>query len=89
MSDRTDKAISTLRDQLAAIGEKNVGIAMGYELYMECRRRGLIKMAVFSFAGSGAFPLNLPAFEGQFFVCLQEEFGDWEFQIGREARQNA
>lgn len=59
-----------------------VGVAMGYDLFGECRKRGLLSMETFSVLGTGFLPNILPTYKGKHFAFVHPGLTDWDFQIG-------
>lgn len=45
-------------------------------------RAGKIKMAIFSAFGTGAFPEQLPAYDGKYFASVDLHIGGLEFEVG-------
>jgi len=64
---------------------REVGLAMGAELYQAAAKRGMITLEDFSVFGTGFLSQRLPAFERQHFVFQHPELGDWEYRFGEPA----
>lgn len=58
------------------------GIKVGWELYKELAMAGKIKLREFSAFGTGAFPVDLPAYNGKYFISLDWDLNDYECIIG-------
>ena len=82
MTSLPDKVISRLDEVMGSTPEQ-VGVAMGYELYGECRARGRLPMRTFSVLGLGFLPHELPAYRGKNFAFVHTDLTDWGFQIGK------
>ena len=76
-----DELIGRL-DSIMASTPLPVGVAMGYDLFGECRRRGLFSMEDFGVLGTGFLPHKLPTYRGKHFAFVHPELPDWDFQIG-------
>lgn len=63
----------------------NFGIKVGGEIYKELDKAGFIKMATFSAWGTGAFPQELPAYEGKYYIFHDWELDDYAFKVGAPA----
>ena len=79
--DAVDELFERL-DSIMSDTPPGVGVAMGCDLYLECRKRNLLEMKEFSVLGTGFLPHWLPAYRGKHFTFLHPELPDFEFQIG-------
>ncbi|WP_293373615.1 hypothetical protein [Phenylobacterium sp. SCN 70-31] len=66
----------------ARTASKDVGLAMGADLYRAASKRGMITLEDFSVLGSGFLAQKLPAFERQHFVFVHPELGEWDYRFG-------
>ena len=70
-------------DSIMTSTPTQVGVALGYDLFGECQKRGLLSMEEFSVLGQDFLPHRLPAYRGKHFAFVNPELTDWDFQIGQ------
>ncbi len=70
-----DREISTRKSD-------KFGIKVGGELYIELAKAGHIKKVSFSDWGTGAFPEELPAYHGKYYIFHDWELDDYDFKVG-------
>ncbi len=58
------------------------GIKVGGELYKELAKAGFIKKVTFSAFGTGAFPEEIPAYDGKYYIFHDWELDDYAFKVG-------
>lgn len=58
------------------------GVKVGGELYKALASAGKIELATFSALGTGAFPHELPAYDGKYFIYHDWELADYEYKVG-------
>ncbi|MDW9359072.1 MULTISPECIES: hypothetical protein [Sinorhizobium] len=58
------------------------GIRFSLDLFNALARGGKIKMATFSAFGTGAFPEQLPAYDGKYFATIDIDMNGLEFEVG-------
>ena len=61
---------------------KDVGIALGSDLFAECVKREMITLEVFVMMGTKLFQQRLPALKKSIFVFDQPFMDPWNFEIG-------
>jgi len=61
------------------------GIKVGGQLYIELAKAGYIKKVTFSAWGTDAFPEELPAYNGKYYIFHDWELGDYDFKVGTPA----
>ncbi len=80
------KSLDEIADDLAAVvamrTTPDFGIKVGGELFDHLVKTGKITKKTFSVFGTGAFPLELPAYDGKHYVLDDWELGEREFQVG-------
>lgn len=76
---------TTIDNEVSTRSSDKFGIKVGGELYKELAKAGFIKMATFSAWGTGAFPQELPAYEGKYYIFHDWELDDYDFKIGTPA----
>jgi hypothetical protein len=77
--------IKAIDGEIATRKSKNFGIKVRMDLSRALIKAGKIKKAEFTVAGTGGFPMNLPAYDGQYFVFEDWEIGDDQFEVGQDA----
>jgi hypothetical protein len=81
--------ISTIKtaidNEVSTRSSDKFGIKVGGELYKELAKAGFIKLATFSVWGTGAFPQELPAYEGKYYIFHDWELDDYAFKVGTPA----
>ena len=68
-------------DTIIADEPRQIGVAMGRDLFRECVRRELIAIEELSVLRAGFLPSELPAYRGKHFAFVHPELGAWEFQV--------
>ncbi len=76
------KIIDAIDGEIAKRNSDNFGIRFSLDLFNVLVRAGNIKMATFSAFGTGAFPEQLPAYDGKYFASVDIEFDGLEFEVG-------
>jgi hypothetical protein len=83
MDINTIKAV--IDSEVSTRKSEKFGIKVGGELYKELAKAGHIKKVTFSAWGTGAFPEELPAYEGKYYIFHDWELGDYAFKVGTPA----
>ena len=60
------------------------GIKFSPELYRELQNSGRIALKTFTVSGTGAFPLEFPAYDGNVVAWCDFEMDDYEYEFGDE-----
>lgn len=80
------KSLTEVADDLAAEvatrTSPDFGIKVGRELFDHLVKQGKITKETFSVSGSGAFPMELPAYDGKHYVLDDWELGERDFRVG-------
>nr|WP_321507822.1 hypothetical protein [uncultured Celeribacter sp.] len=74
--------IKEIDSEISSRSSDKFGIKVGCELYIALAEAQKIKKATFSAWGTGAFPEELPAYGGKYFIYHDWELGDWDFKVG-------
>lgn len=74
--------VAAIDDEIRKRTSPLFGIKFGAELYRDLAKAGKIRWAKASFEGTGAFPLEMPAYEGKYAAWSDWELGEYEFQVG-------
>ena len=78
--------ISTIKtaidNEVSKRSSDKFGIKVGGELYKDLAKAGFIKLVTFSVWGTGAFPQELPAYEGKYYVFHDWNLDDYDFKVG-------
>lgn len=72
-------------DEVSTRSSDKFGIKVGGELYKALAKAGFVKMATFSAWGTGAFPQELPAYAGKYYIVHDWEMDDFAFKVGTPA----
>ncbi|WP_445501108.1 hypothetical protein [Microvirga sp. G4-2] len=83
--DDLNQVITKIDAHLNGLNSKNLGIKFGADVFDALVKAGKIKKAVFSVLGTGAFPMELPAYDGTYAAWRDWELGDWEVEFGTPA----
>lgn len=74
--------INAIDGEVSSRSSDRFGIKVGGELYKELVKAGKIKLATFSAFGTGAFPEELPAYAGKYFIFHDWELDDYAYAVG-------
>ncbi|WP_339690988.1 hypothetical protein [Celeribacter baekdonensis] len=77
-----EKITEEIDREILSRSSDKFGIKVGGELYIALAEAQKIKKATFSALGTGAFPEELPAYDGKYFIYHDWELGDWDFKVG-------
>lgn len=77
-----DDAASELAAEVATRTSPDFGIKVGRELFDHLVKEGKITKETFSVLGSGAFPVELPAYDKKHYVFDDWELGERDFKVG-------
>ena len=78
--------IAAIDAEIATRKTQNFGITVGMDLYRALIHAGKIKKAAFTVAGTGVWPMSLPAYNGRYFISEDWELGAEQFTVGRDHR---
>ena len=62
--------------------DANIGVAFGIELYKAFAANGWLTREVFSVSGTGAFPINVIAYNKTHNAVADWELEDWTYKVG-------
>ncbi|ARQ60507.1 MULTISPECIES: hypothetical protein [Rhizobium] len=74
--------IAVIDGEIAKRTSDKFGIRFSLDLFNPLVRAGNIKMATFTAFGTGAFPEQLPAYDGKYFAAVDIEMDGLEFEVG-------
>ncbi len=74
--------IANIDAEIAKRDSDKFGIRFSLDLFNVLARAGKIKMATFTAFGIGAFPEQLPAYDGKYFASVDIDFEGLEFEVG-------
>lgn len=74
--------IDAIDEEIAKRASDKLGIRFSLDLFNVLVRAGKIKMATFTAFGTGAFPEQLPAYDGKYFASIDIDFDGLEFEVG-------
>lgn len=74
--------IDAIDQEIQKRGTDKIGIKFSLDLFNVLVRAGKIKMATFTAFGTGAFPEQLPAYDGKYFASVDVDFDGLEFEVG-------
>ncbi|MBY3141833.1 hypothetical protein HFO65_29165 [Rhizobium laguerreae] len=74
--------IAAIDADIAKRNSDKFGIRFSLDLFNVLVRAGKIKMATFTAFGTGAFPEQLPAYDGKYFASVDIEMDGLEFEVG-------
>ena len=77
-----NQIIAHIDAEIAKRNSDKVGIKFSLDLFNALARAKKIRMATFTAFGTGAFPEDLPAYDGKYFASVDVEFGGLEFEVG-------
>jgi len=67
--------------EIAKRESDKLGIRFSLDLFNALARAEKIKMATFSAAGTGAFPAQLPAYDGKYLASIDVDFDGPEYEV--------
>lgn len=77
-----NQKIAAIDAEIEKRSSPNFGIKFGVDLYRALAREGKITKATFSVFGTGAFPMEMPAYKGKYAAWDDWEIGDEDFSVG-------
>lgn len=77
-----DTIINAIDSEIATRPNDKFGISFSLDLFNTLARAKKIRMATFSAFGTGAFPEDLPAYDGKYFASINFDFNGLEYKVG-------
>lgn len=77
-----DQKIADIDAEVAKRTSPNFGIKFGSDLYLALIQAGKIKKAKFSILGTGAFEMEMPAYDGKYAAWNEWEIEGDDFEVG-------
>lgn len=74
--------IADIDAEVAKRTSPDFGIKFGSDLYRALIREGKITKATFSIMGTGAFKMEMPAYDGKYAAWDEWEIGEEDFSVG-------
>ncbi|TAX63344.1 hypothetical protein ELI00_37520 [Rhizobium ruizarguesonis] len=74
--------IAAIDAEIATRKNEKLGIKFSLDLFNELVKAGKITMATFTAFGTGAFPQQLPAFDGRYYAFIDLDLDGLQFEVG-------
>lgn len=74
--------IARIDAEIAKRGSDDIGVKFSQDLFNKLQAAGKIRTAVFTAAGTGAFPAEVNAYDGKYYASVDHTWDGDHFEVG-------